>query len=109
VTPRWPVEVLPYVGTTEDDYGNETPSWGEPQRRRVFAYAPAGGTEVNGWRHTVTADLTLYAPPDFAVTSRDRVVVAGKTYDVEGEVEDYTHGIGLFTPGVVVNLTRSDS
>jgi hypothetical protein len=43
------------------------------------------------------------------VTSRDRVVVAGKTYDVEGEVEDYTHGIGLFAPGVVVNLTRSDS
>ena len=101
---RWPVQILAYVGTTEDAFGNQTPSYAAPVTRYVYAWAPGGSVEVGSWRHTVTADIALYAPPDFVVTSRDRVVVDSRTYDVEGVPEDYNHGLSSWTPGFVVNL-----
>lgn len=93
------VDVLPYEAGAEDELGNPTDSWGAPVTKQVIAWAPGGGSEVNGWRHVVTADLSVYAFPGFTCGSRDRMVVAGKTYEVEGDVEDYAIG-------VVVNLNR---
>jgi hypothetical protein len=102
----WTVDILPYQGMTPDRFGNETPTWGLPVPKRVYGWAPAGTDEVNGWRHDVTADLQVYAPPDFTAGPRDRVVVDGRTYEVEGEVEDFGHGPFSFNPGVRVNLRR---
>ena len=104
-----PVQVLAFSGAAEDDYGNETPGWGAPVTRYVYGWAPAGSLEVNGWRHTVTAELSVFAPPDFEVTSKDRMVVDGDTFEVEGLVEDYNNGPFGFTPGVVVNLRRAEA
>lgn len=106
---RWPVEVLPYLGTLDDEYGNEQPSFAPPEERYVFGWAPAGGVEVNTFRHAVTADLSVYAPADFTVRPKDRMRVDGKTYDVQGDVEDYNHGPFGYAPGVVVNLSRSEA
>jgi hypothetical protein len=102
----WTVDVLPYQGMTPDRLGNETPAWGLPVTKRVYGWAPAGTDEVNGWRHNVTADLQVYGPPDFTAEPRDRMVVDGRTYEVEGEVEDFGHGPFGFNPGVRVNLRR---
>lgn len=106
---RWEVQVLPYVGTTPDDYGNEVASFAPPVTRYVYGWSPAGGVEVNTFRHAVAADLAVYAPNDLDVRPRYRMVVDGKTYDVQGEVEDYNHGPFGYAPGVVVNLTRSEA
>lgn len=103
------VHVLPYVGTTENEYGNEVPTWGAPVAHRVYGWAPAGSVEVNGYRQTVTADLSLYAPHDFPVAAKDHVRVAGQTYDVEGLPDDFSHGPFGFAPGVVVNLKRLEA
>lgn len=104
---RWSVDVLPYVGTVENAYGNTTDAWAtEPVVKRVYGWAPAGTNEATASRQTVTADLELYAPSDFTLDPRDRVRVMGRTYEVQGEVEDFDHGPFGFTPGVRVNLRR---
>lgn len=103
----WTVDVLPYVGTAEDAYGNETPTWATtPVVRSVYGWAPAGTNESNASRHTVTADLELYGPSDFTVDPRDHVRILGMTYEVQGDVESYDYGPFGFTPGVRVNLRR---
>lgn len=115
VEARWSVQVLPYEGTTEDRFGNETKTWDEdnPRTEMVYGWAPpartTASTETNTWRDAVTADLSVYAPPSFTVDPLDRMVVDGKTYEVDGEVEDYNHGPFGFTPGVVVNLKRAEA
>ena len=98
--------MVPYVGTVEDDYGNETPSYGQPRTRYVYGWGPGGDIEVNGFRQTVTADLVVYAPPGFPVGSRDRVRVLDVDYDVEGLPQDFNHGPFGYEPGVTVNLRR---
>lgn len=102
----WTVEVLPWQSDGYDSYGNPIEGYGDPVSESVYGWAPGGVTELTGWQSQVTADLQLYAPADFTVGPRDRVRVAGVTYDVEGVVEDFNHGPFGFTPGVRVNLTR---
>lgn len=104
---RWTVDVLPYIGEVEDEYGNTVDAWADtPVPTPVYGWGPAGTNESNASRHTVTADVELLAPPDFTVDPRDRIRILGKTYEVQGDVEDFNHGPFGFTPGVRVNLRR---
>lgn len=103
----WPVDVLPYAGLVEDEYGNTVDAWAtEPVQRRVYGWAPAGANEVNASRHTVTADLEVFAPSGFTVDTRDRMRILGQTYEVTSPVEDFDHGPFGYRPGVRVNLRR---
>jgi hypothetical protein len=104
---RWTVDVLPYIGTVEDEYGNTVDAWETiPTVTPVYGWAPAGTNESNASRHTVTADLELLAPPDFTLDPRDHVRILGQTYEVQGAVEDFNHGPFGYAPGVRVNLRR---
>lgn len=104
---RWVIDVLPYVGTAEDEYGNTVDAWETtPVKRSVFGWAPAGTNEETASRQTVTADLQLFAPSGFTLDPRDHVRILGQTYQVEGIVEDYDHGPFGYTPGCRVNLRR---
>ena len=103
----WSVDVVPYIGTVENEYGNTVDAWATiPVPTPVYGWAPAGTNESTASRQTVTADLELYAPSDFVVDPRDRIRILGKTYEVQGDVEDFDHGPFGFTPGVRVNLRR---
>lgn len=105
---RWTVDVLPYVGTDEDAYGNTVDAWATtPVVKRVYGWAPAGTNESNASRHTVTADVELFVPSDFTLDPRDHVRILGLTYEVQGIVEDYDHGPFGYTPGARVNLRRA--
>lgn len=105
----WRVEVVPFVADIDDDYGNATATYGPPVPRYVYGWAPAGSVEVQSYRHDVKADLSVYAPADFVIDPRDRMVVGGKTYEVAGEPDDFNHGPFGWAPGVVVNLTRAEA
>ncbi len=102
----WTVQVLPRIAAVDDAYGNATDSWGPARTEPVYGWAPAGTTEVNGSRHAVSADLQVFAPSGFSCSPRDRMVVDGRTYDVQGEVEDFDHGPFGYQPGGQVNLRR---
>jgi hypothetical protein len=104
---RWVIDVLPYVGSAEDEFGNPTTTWATtPVRRSVYGWAPAGTNEATASRQTVTADIVLYAPSEFTLDPRDRVRLLGQTYEVQGDVESFDHGPFGYTPGVRVNLRR---
>ncbi len=102
----WTVQVLPHSAGAEDALGNPTDSWGPGRTEPVYGWAPAGTTEVNGSRHAVTADLQVYVPSGFSCSPRDRVIAGGRTYEVQGEVEDFDHGPFGWQPGGQVNLRR---
>ncbi len=103
----WTVDVLPFQ-PTEDEYGNDANTWGAPVTELVYGWAPAGTAEVGGDRRAVDAVLELYAPPGFVCGTQDKVTVLGRTYRVEGEIEDFNYGPFGFRPGVRVKLKDKD-
>lgn len=105
----WTVDVLHLV-EGEDDYGNDVTDHDEdnPDTQAVYGWGPAGTSEEGGWRTQVEADLHLYAPPGFRCGPSDLVRLPdGRTFHVEGELEDFNHGPFGFRPGVRVNLRRT--
>jgi hypothetical protein len=102
----WTVDVLHYETGAEDEYGNDVEAWSAPDTQPVHGWGPAGSVEQGGWQRQVVADLQLYAPAGFRVGPHDRVVVDGRTFEVEGDVEDYTKGPFGFRPGLRVNLRK---
>jgi hypothetical protein len=93
-----------YAAGAVDSHGNPAASWAAPVDVWVYGYGPRGdSTEPAGTQ--VIVGLEVYAPR-MAVDARDRFVVDGKTYEVDGEVGDWTKGPFGFTPGLTFALKR---
>lgn len=86
------VEVLAATATT-DRYGNETLDWDDPEVTPVEGcrVVPAPGGEV---LDRLTRRWLLFAPPDTALVSANRVRWSGTTYDVTGEVRRWPSPTG---------------
>jgi hypothetical protein len=106
VEARWTAYVVPYVGTTRDEYGNVTDTWGSPVPKKVFGWGAPTFYEYTISRDTVTIDIELLAPSGFEVNPKDKIRLDGQTYDVQGGVEAYNRGPFGFDPGVRVKLRR---
>lgn len=77
-----------------DRYGNESLDWDTGAQFTFVSgcrVQPATGTEV---LDRVTRRWLLFAPPDTALTSADRVQWDGVTYDVVGEVRRWASPTG---------------
>lgn len=75
----------------------------------VYGWAPAGtGEPFEVAREAVTWDLDLYAPPGFPAGPHDRITLPEGlgTFEVDGKVQDFTHGPFGFRPGVRVRLAK---
>lgn len=96
-----------YVAGPVDSHGNPTGTWPATVNVKVYGYGPPGllmpVAEFGGTQ--VIQDLQIIAPK-FPVDPRDRFVVGGITYEVEGEVGDWTMGPFGFKPGMVIGLKR---
>jgi hypothetical protein len=92
------VDVLPYIGTVENEYGNTVDAWATQPTVSL--------NETTASRDTVTADVELFAPTGFYVGPKDHIRLDGQTYEVQGGVESFDHGPFNFHPGVRVNLRR---
>lgn len=104
------VDVLPYQQGARDDFGNPVESWGGPVPTPVYGWGPRsadGAAEPNmPHRDAVIIGLTVYGPPATQIGARDRVVVAGVTYEVDGEIGDWNNGPFGWLPGVSIALKR---
>lgn len=103
---------LPYVaGAVDPRYGNTTNSFGAGIDLPVYAVSPKQSVEPDEvGRRAIITGLTVYAPAGSVIGARDRVLVAGKTYEVEGEQGSWTnnpHGSG-FHDGIQFDLKRSE-
>lgn len=95
-----------YQAGVEDAHGNPVDSWSDPVDVAVYGYGPPirtqdsepGGTQV-------IVGLDVYAPL-FPVDDRDRFVISGLVYSVEGEAGDWNNGPFGFEPGQSFRLKR---
>lgn len=106
---RFPVGWRRYSPEAETDpYGEPLPGYLPPEIVHIYGPAPTAPEELP----VATTDrlrerLTLYVPPEFPdVDRRDRIVVRGKEYEVDGEVQDYNDGPHGFQPGGTLYLVR---
>lgn len=104
------VEQLPWTNSGTDPHGNPVEGYGDPVPVKVHGWSVPQSSETDSAvADRVIVDVKLYCPPGTEVSHRDRFrLPTGGTYDVVGELEDYTHGPFEFRAGVVVNLRRTD-
>lgn len=96
-----------YVAGATNSHGNPVDSWAAPVDVAVYGYGPPTRTQESEPGGTqVIQGLQIFAPPGLAVSAQDRFVVDGLTYEVEGEVGDWTHGPFRYAPGIVINVKR---
>lgn len=99
------VQVESYNSSAQDSHGNDIDAWSPPGTpQAIYGWGPSGSQEVNGWRSVVTSDATILAPPDFQCSPKDRIVLDGVVYEVQGDPQYFGRGPFDFNPGVVVNL-----
>lgn len=98
-----------YQAGDVNDHGNTRPGWADPVDVDCFwwttssaepAFAPTGGQPAVS--HTV-----LVVDAALAVDHRDRFIVDGVRYDVDGRPGDYNHGPWSRPDRLVISLTTS--
>lgn len=91
--------------------GDQVDRWADPVPSPgwAVAYSPSS-TEPAAPRSAEAVDVpvTLYGPYDAEITARDRVVVDGKVYEVDGEVARWHNAHTGQQPGCVVTAIRKE-
>lgn len=104
-----PVIHLPYLGAGEDAHGNETVSYGEPVTLTGFGFDPGSSNEPRRpGQDRVIVEPSLYGPYDMPFSPRDKAIVRGDTYEIEGVVRRWKHMRSGREAGAVVTLRRVD-
>jgi len=81
--------------------------WSAPDELEIpgCAFDPGGSLEsAEVGREPVVSTPTLYAPVDADVTARDRVIMRGRTWLVDGDPAEYRSPFSGWAPGLVVKL-----
>lgn len=100
------IHQLPYVAGATNAHGNNKPGYGAQVARQVYGYAPPARTqESEPGRTLVIVGLEVYAPV-FPVNNRDRFIIEGSTYEVEGDPSIWDKGPFGFTPGQTFRLQK---
>lgn len=92
-----------------DPYSGEPVAldWTDPDQLDIngCAFAPGGSEEpLEQGRNAVVTSPTVYAPTGADVEARDRLVIRGRTWDVDGDPADWRHPMTGWMPGVVIPL-----
>lgn len=91
---------------------NSTDEYGQPvftvSQTTVEALVSArlSNTNFDADAIVVTDGLTIYLPAGTEVLDDDRFDIRGKVYEIDGESFEWKSGLGVWNPGVVVNLQR---
>lgn len=87
-----------------DDLGNDT--WTETEVDVQAVVGVINGSEQLQGRNTGTKRAPIYLAPGTDVERVDAVVIAGESWEIEGEPTRYMHALTGWRPGVEVNLIR---
>lgn len=91
-----------------DERGNAQPGYAPTTDLPVYAIYPSTSTEPTTGRQDVVTGMTLLAPTGTLIGPQDLVVIDGETWQVEGDVADWSRGPFGWAPGVSINLTRAE-
>ncbi len=102
------VQRVPYVGAAEDAHGNETATYGAAVTLTgEYGFDPGSSSEPRiAGQSRVIVEPTLYGPYDMPFLPRDRAVVRGATFEVDGEVRKWRHMQSNREAGAVVTLRK---
>lgn len=100
-----------YQAGAVDRYNNPTDSWLSAVNITVYSIAPTSSVEpFEAGRNAVITGLQVLAPIGTVVGRKDRVVVDGEDYTVEGEIADWSKSpfnTGVLTAaGIEIHLKR---
>ncbi|MDQ5863007.1 MAG: hypothetical protein M3536_12175 [Actinomycetota bacterium] len=99
------VDRIPYVGAGEDAHGNETQTYGAAVTLTGYGFDPGSSSEPRlPGQGRVIVEPTLYGPYSMPFLPRDRVIVRGVTYEIEGVVRQWKHMFTNREAGAVVTL-----
>lgn len=97
-----------YQAGAKDAHGNPVDTWAAPVTVNVYAIYPRYAQEPEPDRPLVVVGLAVLAPPTVQIGPRDRVVIDGEEWDVEGDPGDWTRGPWDYAPGVEIVLKRAE-
>lgn len=101
------VQRLPYLGEGDDGHGNPVDSWGEPEDVDIFDFDPGATDEPRmPGSDRVTISPTIYGPYGMPFQPKDKVIVDGEPFQVQGQTRRWAHGDD--EAGAVVTLWRAD-
>ena len=103
------ISVRRFIAGAKDEFNNSVPSWAAAQPWDVRSVDPLTGREPGiQFRDMATLALVVQADKTPEVPGyRDRVVVDGEEYDVDGRPDDWTMGPWANpAAGVTVYLKR---
>jgi hypothetical protein len=103
------VQHLAFTAGAEDVHGNATGTWGAPVDVQVKAFDPGSSEEPRrSGQHRVVTTPQLFLDAASVFAPRDRVIVRGKTYEVDGETQEWRNPRRRRAKGNVVALRRVD-
>jgi hypothetical protein len=73
-----------------DTHGNVTQTWTDQATISGCSIQPVEGSEFNEGRQTVITRWQWFGPTDADVTSKDRIVFEGDTYEIDGSVKEWS-------------------
>lgn len=93
LAPRYTLHVRPFAGGSRDAHGNTVATFGPLREWRVFGFASGANTSPYdpNREHLSHVLWTVYAPVAGLPADRDRVVLGGVEYDIDGQPRDYSH------------------
>lgn len=97
---------------SSDEYGNTVESWDEPATvaivQGVGVEPRPSGESFTDSRNAVTSGFTLYMPAGTPVQPQHRIAVRGEVWSVQGDPAVWRNPYTGWTPGVVVQVGRTD-
>ena len=100
------VQFKAYQEGAEDSHGNPVESWASPVPSDGWGFDPGGSVESYGpGRDMVVTSPRLFRQSRaFLPGRRDRVIVRGREYAVDGDPADWRSPLTGWEPGIVVTL-----
>lgn len=101
-----------YVAGAPDAHGNPTAGYDAEVPLEVLAVYPPGTTSTDepepGRDETTTDLIVLTYPGDVEVRARDRLVIDGAEFEVDGDPSDWGRGPYGWRPGAQITLKRAE-